>query len=164
MYKKEMTEEEALRRLAADCARREHCRGQMRGRMRQWGMDEEAQQRVIDYLVAHKYVDDERFCRLFVKDKLKFNKWGRRKIAEAMRQKRIPSDIQAEALADISDDDCAEVLAPLLKAKARTIKAGSDYERRMKLVRYALGRGFGMQEINRCLGDGAAEDAGDYDC
>ena len=161
---REISQEKALAMLASECSRAEHCSGEMMQKMEKWGLPADARQRVLDRLTGDRYVDDRRYASLFVRDKLKFNKRGRRKIAQAMRQKRIASDIQAEALADISDDDCAEVLAPLLKAKARTIKAGSDYERKMKLVRYALGRGFGMQEINRCLGGGAAEDAGDYDC
>lgn len=152
MYKKEMTEEEALRRLAADCARREHCRGQMRGRMRQWGMDEEAQQRVIDYLVAHKYVDDERFCRLFVKDKLKFNKWGRRKIEAALAAYGTDRATVQAALAEVTDDDYLEVLRPLLRAKDKSLRCADGYERRRKLMAFALGRGFDMHLVSRCLG------------
>lgn len=152
MYKKEMTEEEALRRLAADCARREHCRGQMHGRMRQWGMDEEAQQRVIDYLVAHKYVDDERFCRLFVKDKLKFNKWGRRKIEAALAAYGTDRATVQAALAEVTDDDYLDVLRPLLRAKDKSLRCADGYERRRKLMAFALGRGFDMHLVSRCLG------------
>ncbi len=152
MYKKDMTEEEALRRLAADCARREHCRGQMRSRMRQWGMDEEAQQRVIDYLVAHKYVDDERFCRLFVKDKLKFNKWGRRKIEAALAAYGTDRATVQAALAEVTDDDYLDVLRPLLRAKDKSLRCADGYERRRKLMAFALGRGFDMHLVSRCLG------------
>ena len=152
MYKKEMTEEEALRRLAADCARREHCRGQMGGRMRQRGMDEEAQQRVIDYLVAHKYVDDERFCRLFVKDKLKFNKWGRRKIEAALAAYGTDRATVQAALAEVTDDDYLDVLRPLLRAKDKSLRCADGYERRRKLMAFALGRGFDMHLVSRCLG------------
>ena len=59
--------------------------------------------------------------------------------------------------------DYAEVLAPLLKAKARSVKGSSDYERSMKLVKYALGRGFDMQVIRRCLGEATVQDIDDYD-
>lgn len=161
---REITEEKALALLASECSKAEHCSGEMMQKMEKWGLPPDARQRVLRRLVDDRYVDDRRFVSFFVRDKLKFNKWGRRKIAEAMWQKRIPADIQAEALATIGDDDYTEVLAPLLKAKARTVKASSDYERSMKLVKYALGRGFDMRVIKRCLGEAAAQDVDDYDC
>lgn len=160
---REITEEKALAQLASECSKAEHCTGEMMQKMEKWGLPPDARQRVLGRLVDGRYVDDRRFAPLFVRDKLKFNKWGRRKIAEAMWQKRIPADIQAEALATISDDDYAGVLAPLLKAKERSVKASSDYERSMKLVKYALGRGFDMQVIRRCLGEAAAQDVDGYD-
>ena len=51
----------------------------------------------------------------------------------------------------------------MLKAKARSVKGSSDYERSMKLVKYALGRGFDMQVIRRCLGEASVQDIDDYD-
>ena len=120
--------------------------------MRQWGMDEEAQQRVIDYLVAHKYVDDERFCRLFVKDKLKFNKWGRRKIEAALAAYGTDRATVQAALAEVTDDDYLDVLRPLLRAKDKSLRCADGYERRRKLMAFALGRGFDMHLVSRCLG------------
>lgn len=160
---REISEEKALALLATECSKAEHCSGEMMQKMEKWGLSADARQRVLCRLVDDRYVDDRRFATLFVRDKLKFNKWGRRKIAEAMWQKRIPADIRAEALAIISDDDYAEVLAPLLKAKARSVKGSSDYERSMKLVKYALGRGFDMQVIRRCLGEASVQDIDYYD-
>lgn len=148
---KEMTEQQALSSLAAACSRAEHCTGEIILKLDRWGIAPDARQRIVDYLVANKYVDDLRYARMFVRDKLKFNKWGRRKIAEAMWQKRVPSDIQEEALADISDEEYAEILLPLLKAKAPSVKARNDYEWAMKLMKFAVGRGFDTHIIRRCL-------------
>ena len=148
---KEITEQQALARLASECSRAEHCSGEMLQKLRLWGVPPDASQRIIDYLISNKYIDDARFARMFVRDKLKFNKWGRRKIAEALWQKHIAADIQEEALAEISADDYIEVLQPILKSKAPTIKARNDYEWSMKLIKFALGRGFDMDIIKRCI-------------
>lgn len=148
---KEITEQQALSRLASECARAEHCTGEMMQKLRLWGIPADASQRIIDYLVSNKYIDDERFARMFVRDKLKFNKWGRRKIADALWQKRIDADIQEATLADISADEYIEVLLPMLKAKAPSIKARTDYEWSMKLIKFAIGRGFDMDVIKQCI-------------
>lgn len=148
---KEITEQQALSRLASECARAEHCTGEMMQKLRLWGIPADASQRIIDYLVSNKYIDDERFARMFVRDKLKFNKWGRHKIADALWQKRIDADIQEAALADISADEYVEVLLPMLKAKAPSIKARTGYEWSMKLIKFAIGRGFDMDVIKQCI-------------
>ena len=84
-------------------------------------------------------------------DKIRYNKWGRRKIEQALWQKRIPKDIQTKILDEIDENEYLNVLRPLLKSKRRTIKAQSDYEENMKLVKFALGRGFTPDIIRQCL-------------
>lgn len=151
--KKQMSEQQALSRLASACSQAEHCTGEINQKLEQWGIAPDAHQRILDYLITNKYVDDARFAKLFVRDKLKFNKWGRRKIAEALWMKRIPTDIQEEALAEITDEDYTEILIPLLKAKAPSIKANSNYEWSMKLIKFAMSRGFDMSIIKHCIDD-----------
>lgn len=120
-------------------------------RCARWGLDEEARQRVIDYLVSHQYVDNERYCRAFVNDKVKYNHWGRNKIAQALWQKRVPEDIATAVLDEVPEEDYLDVLRPMLKAKWPTIKADTDYERSMKLIRFAMGRGFELDTIKKAL-------------
>jgi len=149
--KKEMTEQEAYLQLAALCAQAEHCEQEMRDKMRRWELDETVQNRIIDRLIKERYVDDERYARAFVKDKIRYNKWGRRKVQQALWQKRIDADIQQRVLDEIEEKEYLDILRPLLKQKRKSIKAESDYELNQKLVRFALGRGFGFDIIRQCL-------------
>ncbi len=152
------TESEAFAKLSALCARAEHSSGEMLDKMRRWGMDDESQARVMQRLTQGKYVDDERFARLFADDKIRFDHWGRTKIALTLRRKGIDSGTADRVLDDIDDERYLDILRPLIQTKRRTVKARSDYERTGKLIRYALSRGFSMDLIRRCL-DGAD----DYD-
>ena len=120
--KKQMSEQQALSRLASACSQAEHCTGEINQKLERWGIAPDAHQRILDYLITNKYVDDARFAKLFVRDKLKFNKWGRRKIAEALWMKRIPTDIQEEALAEITDEDYInDSLIPEFKSRLQDI-------------------------------------------
>lgn len=156
---KEMTEQEALFKLSALCASAEHCSGEMDEKMRRWGLGEDVRQRVLTRLKEEKYVDDERYCRFFVRDKIKYNKWGRRKLEQALRQKQIPKEISKAVLDAVPDSDYTEVLRPLLQQKSRSIRARSDYERAMKLIQFALGRGFSINIIRQCMDEPEPEDA-----
>ena len=149
--KKEMTEQEAFLQLASLCANAEHCQHEMLEKMRKWELSEAVQARVMARLVKERYVDDERYARAFVKDKIRYNKWGRRKVQQALWLKRIDNAIQQTVLDEISDEEYLKVLKPLLKQKSKSIKAESDYERNQKLVRFALSRGFTFDIIRQCL-------------
>ncbi len=149
--KKEMTEQEAYLQLAALCAQAEHCEQEMRDKMKRWELDETVQNRIIDRLTEERYIDNERYARAFVKDKIRYNKWGRRKVQQALWMKRIDNDIQQRVLDEIDEKEYLDVLRPLLKQKRKSIKAGSDYELNQKLVRFALSRGFTFDIIRQCL-------------
>lgn len=149
--KKEMTEQEAYLQLAALCAQAEHCRQEMLDKMKRWGLDEGVQDRIISRLVKERFVDDERYARAFVKDKVRYNKWGRRKIQQALWMKRIDEHIQQQVLDEIEEREYLEVLRPLLKQKRKSVKAQNDYELNQKLIRFALGRGFTFDVIRQCI-------------
>lgn len=145
------TEQEAYLTLTALCAQAEHCQWEMLEKMRRWEVPEEAQARVMQRLVKEKYVDDERYAEAFVKDKIRYNKWGRRKVDQALWQKHIDEDIRKRVLDEVDDDEYLSVLRPLLKQKRKTTKANSDYELNQKLMRFALGRGFTFDIIRQCI-------------
>lgn len=149
--KAQKTEQEAYLTLAALCAQAEHCQWEMLEKMRRWGLPDDAQARVVERLVNERYIDDERFARAFVKDKVQYNKWGRRKVEQALWQKHIDQDIRQQVLDETDDEAYLSVLRPLLKQKRKSTKAASDYEQNQKLLRFALGRGFTFDIIRQCL-------------
>ena len=157
---KEVTEQGAYLQLAQLCARSEHCQHDMQEKMRRWGMSDEAQARVMQRLVGERYVDDERYARAFVRDKIRYNKWGRRKVEQALWMKRIDDDIRERVLGEVDDGEYLAVLRPLLKQKCRSTKAATDYELNQKLAKFALGRGFTFDIIRQCI-DGDIDEVGD---
>ena len=145
------TEQEAYLTLAALCAQAEHCQYEMLEKMRRWEVPEDAQARIMAKLIKERYVDDERYAQAFVKDKIRYNKWGRRKVEQALWQKRVDEDIRKRVLDDVDDAEYLSVLRPLLKQKRKTIKAKNDYELYQKLMRFAVGRGFTFDIIRQCM-------------
>lgn len=142
-----MTEEQVLNKLTTLSARGEHCQQEMLDKMRKWEIEEDVQARVMEYLLKEKFIDEERYTRLFVEEKIKFNKWGRKKLEQALYMKRIPRSIYAPILDEVDEDNYEEVLRPLLEAKRKSVTGKSEYEIRGKLIRFALSRGFDMDTI-----------------
>lgn len=149
--KKEMTGQQAYQKLTDLCARSEHCQQEMLEKMRQWGVSEEEQAQVMERLINERYVDDERFARAFIYDKIRYSKWGRRKVEQALWLKRIDNSISKALLDEVDDEEYLNILRPMLKQKRKSTKANSEYELTMKLIRFAMGRGFTMDIIKQCI-------------
>jgi regulatory protein len=149
--KKEMTGQQAYQKLTDLCARSEHCQQEMLEKMRQWGVSEEEQAQVMERLINERYVDDERFARAFIYDKIRYSKWGRRKVEQALWLKHIDDSISKPLLDKVDDEEYLNILRPMLKQKRKSTKANSEYELTMKLIRFAMGRGFTMDIIKQCI-------------
>ena len=148
---RQKTEQEAYQQLAALCAQSEHCQWEMTEKMRRWELSDEAQARIMQRLVSERFIDDERYARALVKDKVRYNKWGRRKVEQALWLKHIDETIRQRVLGEVDDEEYLATLRPLLKQKRRSIKAASDDEINMKLTKFALGRGFTFDLIKQCI-------------
>ena len=147
----ELNEDSVFLKLSALCASSEHCLFEMSQKMVRWQVGADVQERVLARLTAGKFVDEERYARAFVSDKLRYNKWGRHKIAQALALKRIPADISRRVLDEVGFQEYVDVLRPLIQSKRKSVKASSEYELNARLIRFAMGRGFGMDEIRECL-------------
>lgn len=146
-----MSGKEAYQKLTDLCARGEHCQYEMTEKMRRWGVSEEEQAEVMARLVQERYVDDARFAQAFVYDKIRYSKWGRRKVEQALWQKHIADDISKAVLDSVDDAEYVDILKPMLRQKRRSTKGANDYEVNMKLIRFALSRGFTMDIIKQCM-------------
>ena len=141
--------ESYLRRAEALCAKHEKCSADMHVKLIQWGLSKEDAKVVILKLIKDGFIDDARFAEIFVREKSKFNRWGRLKIMQALRLKGISEKIITEALNQIDIKSEEESLSNLLSKKVKTIKADSDYELKSKLIRFALSRGYKYDEVCR---------------
>ena len=148
---KQLTEQEALFRLTALCSQAEHCSYEMTEKMRKWQISDEAQARIMQHLVSERYIDDERYCRLFVKDKIRHNKWGRRKVEQALWAKHIDGSISKPILNEVDDEEYLAILRPMIKSRRKQMKDMSEYEANARLARWAMGRGFTFDIIRQCI-------------
>nr|MBD3621376.1 RecX family transcriptional regulator [Sunxiuqinia sp.] len=149
----EMTsrQSEAFYRAAALCSRAEKCSADVLTKLSQWGVDEMDAGVVLKQLIEEKYVDDERFARSFAKDKFRFNKWGKIKIAYQLHAKRMNSNTVDLAMNGIDDEAYWEMLIEIITEKNKSVKVPNPYDRKAKLIRFAQARGFEMDLIYRAV-------------
>ena len=136
-----------LNRLRALCSRREYCVADVLKKAAD-GLegDRAAAQEVVDVLVKEKYVDDLRYASAFARDKSAIQGWGEVKIRYMLSAKGVPRDVIDKALEEIDQDKADSRLEKLLQNKLKSLK--DDPQCRLKLLRFALGRGYSYDEVN----------------
>lgn len=144
--KKAITAEEMLVRMAGLCANAEQCSADIREKVLKKGFSAEVADKIVDYLVSNKYIDDVRYARAFSADKVKFSGWGKLKVKMHLRVKKIPDAAIRDGLEYVSEEDYSESLRRSLKLKAKSLNL-NDVKDRQKLYRHLASRGFESQLI-----------------
>lgn len=148
---KNLSPQEALHRAAALCSRSEYATAEIDNKLSAWGIAKPDREKIIERLTDEKFINDERFARVFTNDKFRFNRWGRIKIAYALQQKKISSLQIRKALEQIDSVQYEQTLVSLIKEKAKTLNETDDYQRKNKIYRFILSRGFEPELISRIL-------------
>lgn len=144
---------QALVKARALCSQSEKCRFEIVVKLRQWELSEDEITEAIAFLIKERFLDEARFARFYVNDKLKFNQWGKIKLSFMLRQKHIPEGIIRDALSQIDDALYDKTLHDLLLSKVKSVKGASDYERKGKLAVFAQSHGFEAELAFKIAGD-----------
>lgn len=140
----------ALSHFQAQCARREYCSKELLRKITErLGGDAEAAQRILEALQKDNYLSDARYAAAFAREKAALTGWGPMKIRLALRSKGIADSLIQEALDGIDTEVAGTKLEKLLAAKRRQLEG--DPAARLKLIRYALSRGYSYEQIEHLI-------------
>lgn len=151
MYNENLTSKEAFSRAAQICSKAEKCSTEIKRKIIEWGFDKYDAEAIVEQLRNEKFIDDERYARAFVREKFKFNKWGRIKISYSLKQKGMPEKYILLGLEEINEDQYVELLLKTMKDKAKTIKSNNKFDKMGKIIRFTQNRGFEPEYIHRYL-------------
>ena len=139
---KPLTPDQVLDKMAKYCAYQERCVKEVCDKLKTFDIAEEEKSKILDYLLDNRFVNDERYAKAFVRGKVNQSGWGVNKIRFHLIQKGIDKDIIDEALGQTDEEAYHQRLIEILKTKAKTVKADSDFEKKRKLAAYAMQKGF----------------------
>lgn len=147
-----MNPERALQKMMASCARREYCSWDIKQKLRRFELSPQDIDGIITKLEEQKFVDNERFVKAFVKDKMEFNSWGKTKIRYQLQMKHISTDLINEALSVVKEDPYQEKLEHILKKKLSQLMPVEDkWAAKTKLIRHAASKGFEPDMIYKAI-------------
>jgi regulatory protein len=132
----------ALSRAMAQCSRQELCCEDIRNKLLLWGIENNEAGKIIEILQKENFINESRYAAAFVRDKFKYNKWGKIKISAHLKNKKIASDIVGAAIDIIDHDQYVNLLRGLIENHKKTVRAKNQYDLKEKLLRYGLSKGF----------------------
>lgn len=132
----------SLDKSRAQCSQKELCCDDIHKKLSLWGVEDKDIEKIIGILINENFINEPRYARAFVRDKFKYNKWGKVKIAAHLRSKKLHPDIIGQALDSIDNDQYTKLIRGLLEGHRRSVKAKNQYDLKAKLLRYGLSKGF----------------------
>lgn len=139
-----------LNNLRRQCSRREYCRMDvLKKAEKALQGDKGAAEKILATLVEERYVDDRRYAEAYARDKSSIAGWGAVKIRYMLSAKGVDRNIITQALEEIDVKKADDRLKKLLENKYRTLK--DDPQWKMKILRFALGRGYSYDDVNEVL-------------
>lgn len=145
-----MEVDRVLNNLRRQCSRREYCsRDVLKKAEKALDGDREQAMKILETLVADGYVDDSRYAEAFARDKSSISGWGDVKIRYMLSAKGIDKETISKALEEIDARKADERLRKLMENKYKSLR--DDPQWKMKLLRFALGRGYSYDEVSDIL-------------
>jgi regulatory protein len=143
----------SLEKSMAQCSRKELCCDDIRKKLSLWDVATGDIEKIIAILVKENFIDENRYAKAFVRDKFKYNKWGKVKIASHLRSKKLPPEIIGTALDEIDHEQYVKFIKGLLHGHTRSVKAKNEFDLKGKLLRFGLSKGFESSILYDILDD-----------
>ena len=140
-----MDKETALKKMIHYCDYQDRCKKEIFTKLDTFELDDNDRDFIIDFLQDEGFINDERYCRSFVKGKLNLKKWGVNKIKLSLIAKGVDRDIIDAVVSEIDHDSYKEELIKLLENKK--INESDPYKRKAKLIRYAVSKGYSINDV-----------------
>jgi regulatory protein len=132
----------ALAKAEHYCAYQERSQQEMRDKLYEWGLYSNIVEQVIIQLISGNFLNEERFANAYTRGKFNQKGWGKNKIKQGLKFKKVSDPLIKKALNSINGDDYLAMLHKVILKKATLLSEKDAYKRKYKLHQYALSRGY----------------------
>ncbi|WP_312340268.1 regulatory protein RecX [Sphingobacterium sp.] len=140
--KKVFTQHQAQLKAESYCAYQERAQQEVRDKLYSWGLNEEEVENVLANLISENFLNEERFAIAYCNGKLRMKGWGKIKIKQALKAKRVSDQLIKIAFKQIDLDEYDQILNHIIDKKLREITSKDRYTIKNKVYQFALSRGF----------------------
>ncbi|MBC8054170.1 MAG: RecX family transcriptional regulator [Sphingobacteriaceae bacterium] len=148
---KRLDKKTAKAKLEQYCAYQERSQQEARDKLYSYGLHSAEVEDVICDLIESNFLNEERFATAYALGKFRIKHWGKLKIKQGLKFKRVGDNLIKKALNLIDAEDYERTLISILQKKAALSKESDSFKLRHKLIQYAISRGFESDLVIDCL-------------
>ena len=126
------------------CQYQERCHQEVRNKLYELGCKTPEVELQIAELIEKNIVNEERFARAYARGKFRMNKWGRQKIRQQLRQRKISEYCIGKAFQEIDENEYESTIRKLVEKKCKVVPT-SDREimkAKQRIYKYLIQKGF----------------------
>lgn len=146
-------EKTALAKAEHYCTYQDRSQQEVRDKLYEWGLHQKQVENVITELIGTNFLNEERFANAYTRGKFNQKGWGRNKIKQGLKFKKVSEPLIKKALKSIDGDEYIAMLNNIIQKKSSLLNEKDLYKLRYKLHQYALSRGYESDLIGDVLKD-----------
>lgn len=152
MFRQKLSKEQALQKLRHYCSYQERCHQEAKEKLYSYNLRRQEVEELLSHLIEENYLNEERFAIQFAGGKFRLKQWGKVKIVQALKEKRVSEYCINRALSEIEDEPYRIVLNKLAGRKWASLQRETDLRLRLhKTKMYLLQRGFESGCVQQAL-------------
>lgn len=142
MFKKSLTKEQVLQKLRFYCRYQQRCQSEIKEKLFELGVNKKDHDEIMSELIKENSVNDERFALAFASGRFKLKQWGRKKIQQGLKEKRVSDEIAQRALDQINKKEYGAILNKLARERYAALKHEQHFVRKKKTMDYLMQKGY----------------------
>ncbi|MEZ5041359.1 MAG: regulatory protein RecX [Saprospiraceae bacterium] len=140
--KKYISKLDALKKLQRFCAYQDRCHSEVRSKLLDLGIYGDDLEEIMALLIGDNFLNEERFARSYARGKFNIKKWGRNRIRQELKIRKISAYCIKKAMEEIEEMDYLETLEKLLLKKSAQMASPFSFPDKQKLATYAIAKGY----------------------
>jgi regulatory protein len=133
---------DALHKIEHYCAYQERCHEEVVLKLRSMKMDSDEIDEIIARLITDNFLNEERFACSFARGKHRIKHWGKIRITNELKARKINQTLITIALKEITAEEYEETFQNLSERHWNSISETNSLKKRKKFCDYILRRGF----------------------
>ena len=133
---------EVTEKIQSFCALQDRCQWEVENKMRDWGIEDDIIENILTDLILEKFIDEQRFAESFCRGKFRIKRWGKVKIKNELKRRKISESCINKGLEQIEEKEYYSILEKLFEKKKNSLKDNNQFIRKGKTAKYLEQKGF----------------------
>lgn len=141
----------AIEKIKNWCAYQERSHFETQNKLFEYGLSKEETDQALAILISDNFLNEERFAETFARGKFRIKQWGRNKIKQELKKRKVSDYSIKKALKQIDESEYHLTLEKLIAKKWKETKEKNEFKKKYKVMQYIVSRGFESDLVNELI-------------